>query len=136
MADWIAAMLSKPTIEDLARAAGRLDRGQGTQGHAVVAAQDRLVLGVLAEHRRGDSIGLVHLPLAVCESTILMPADCHRVLEAQPALLAVERGSDALEHDHLVAGFQPLGQELADLASPARLSGPTNGILIPWSAIT
>ena len=136
MAERTAAMPSKPTMRTLPELPGRLDRGQGPERHAVVAAEQGLDPRVLAQHRRGDPVGLVHLPLRGLRVDDRRARGLHRVLEPQLALLAVEGGPDPLQHAHLIARLEPPGQVFAHLAGPARLSGPTNGTAIPWSAST
>ncbi len=89
MAERIAVMPSKPTMRTSPAAAGRLDRGERPERHAVVAAEQGLDLRMLAQHRRGDPVGLVHFPLGSLRVDDRNAGDLHRVLQS-PAC-AVDR---------------------------------------------
>ena len=71
---------------------------------------------MLAEHSRGDPVGLIHLPLGGLRGDDGDAGRFHRLLEAQLALLTVEGGSDPFEQAHLVALLQSGGQILSHFA--------------------
>ena len=71
------------------------------------AQQHGLEVGMLAEHGRGDLVGLAPSPTGRSASRrSSCPAAFIGVLEAEPALLAVEGGRDALEDRHRVARLE------------------------------
>ena len=58
---------------------------------------------MLAQHRRGDRVRLVLLPMRALHRHDVDTGLAHRVFEAKPALLRVERRRNALEDRGLVA---------------------------------
>ena len=95
--------------QDVAPPAGRLQRRDGAQRHAVVGAEDRLDVCALRNERRDNLIGTGGFPLCGLRPRNRQPAGLGRIFEAALALDAVERVRRPLQDRDRISCLQALG---------------------------